>query len=124
MAKKGNKVFVIPDGCTPATSMGEIPSHECISVLNLNDVDAQVTLTAYYIDKDPVKSQPFTCPAKRSTHIPLFFFKKENGEPMEVTGPYSGIVESSEPIFAQYTRVVTSQAEYGITSMMMFAIDE
>ena len=124
MANNGNKRFVLPDGCTPTQSTGEVPSHECISVLNLNDEDAELTLTAYYMDKDPVKSQPIVCKAQRSTHIPMFFFKTEDGEPLDVNSPYSGIVDVTLPVYAQYARVVTAQPEYSITSMMMHAIDE
>ena len=122
MENKGNKIFVIPDMCTPAASTGEVPSHECISVLNLNDVDCELTLKLYYTDKDPVICKPYICPAQRSTHIPLFFFKTQDGEDANVTVPYSGIIECSVPVYAQYSRVVTAQPEYSITSMMCHPI--
>ena len=51
MAKKGNRMFVVPDGFSFPGEAGGIPSHESLCVLNMNDEDAYLTMTAYYTDK-------------------------------------------------------------------------
>ena len=53
----GRTLWAIPEGYIPSGSTGEGPaleSHETICVLNPNDLDAQVELTLFFPDREPV----------------------------------------------------------------------
>ena len=55
----GRKRWAIPDGYIPATSATDDPdmkSHETVSMLNTGDRDANVEITIYFTDRDPVVS--------------------------------------------------------------------
>ena len=53
----GARVWVIPEGYIPGASTGPEPqftSHETACILNAGERDAQVQITIYYADRDPV----------------------------------------------------------------------
>lgn len=53
----GHRRWAIAEGYIPATGTGpepEMTSHETVCILNAGETDAQVTLTLYFADRDPV----------------------------------------------------------------------
>ena len=63
---KGQLNWVFPDGDLPPH--GDNPDflgHEALTVTNLNDTDAHLTIDIIFEDKDPVKGLHLTVPAQR-----------------------------------------------------------
>lgn len=126
------KYYVIPDMSCHKKSAGADESHECITILNVGNTDSEIIFWLYSKDRDPVNYGMRICKAKRSLRVvpTELDLKDENGNPVLKTltdtegntipkgKSYSMVIESSEPIFVQYTRVTTAQPEYAMFSVV------
>lgn len=68
----GQKRWAIAEGWIPGTSHGPEPqmtSHETACLLNAGDRDAQVKITLYFSDREPVGPYRLTVPARRTRHV-------------------------------------------------------
>ncbi len=106
MANKpvGNHTWMIPDCYWPEqTDPGSpYPSHESICVLNVGDIDAQLALTFFFEDREPVCAKA-VCAARRTHHIRLDRLATDGGSlPRGV--PYAALVRSQIPVVVQYSR--------------------
>ncbi|MBA2454615.1 MAG: sensory rhodopsin transducer, partial [Chloroflexia bacterium] len=71
-APLGHTRWAIAEGYIPSGSTGpdpEFTSHETACILNTGDTDAQVTITIYFSDREPVGPYRFTVPARRTKHL-------------------------------------------------------
>lgn len=107
----GRRCWAIAEGYIPAWSNGpepELQSHETCCVLNAGPVDAQVTLTLYFEDREPQGPYRFTVPARRTCH------KRFNDLESPATVPrgvgFSCVIESDVPVVVQHTRLDSRQA--------------
>ena len=117
MRAYGHKVWVFPDGYAPARSTGAL-SHECVSVLNTGERDAHLTLTAVFQEEREPLVFRAVCPAMRSRHVRLDRLVAESGEPIPKESCYSLVVESDEPVTAQYSRLDTSAGGMGLCTLL------
>ena len=120
----GRKCWVIPEGYIPAYSQGPEPqftSHETACLLNTSDQDAQVEVTIYYSDRDPVGPYRVTVPARRTKH--LRFNNLNDPEPIPLDTDYASVFESDVPIVVQHTRLDSRQAENALLSTMAYSPD-
>ena len=125
----GCKMWIVPDGYVPDLVEGEQPgptgyiSHECACVLNTTSKDAQLELTIYFEDRDPIIINDIVVAARRSKHLRMDELKRD-GEPAIPRGcPYSLLVKSDVPIVVQMSRLDTTQANMAFLSTMGYAID-
>jgi hypothetical protein len=68
----GHKIWVIPEGYIPGKSTGPSPeftSHETACILNAGDTEANIEITIYFTDKDPVGPYKIKLAARRSIHL-------------------------------------------------------
>ena len=115
MAKAyGKTVWLIPDGFLHSVSLNDQVSHEAVCVLNTSDKDAKITLTLYFEDRDVMTGFTAECKAGRTHHIRLDRMVSENGEKIPRDVPYALLVESTEPVVAQYSRLDTSAVEMAL----------
>jgi hypothetical protein len=119
----GAKVWVIPEGYIPPESHGPKPqmlSHETVCILNASDEDAQVEITIYYEDREPVGPYRLTVPARRTLHARF----NDLGQPETIKRdtPYSSVIRSSVPIVAQHTRLDSRQADNALLSTIAYPI--
>ena len=125
MAKAiGSKVWAIPEGYIPSKSTGPHPqmtSHETACILNTGDKDAQVEITIFYTDKDPVGPYKLVVPAKRSKHVRF----NDLNDPVEIPKDteYACVIKSDQPIVVQHTRLDSRQAENALMSTMAFPLN-
>ncbi len=111
----GKKNWVFADLYWPSVTNGdEYVSHESICVLNLTDTPAEIKITLYYEDRDPIKDLTFACGAQRGYHIRMDQVKLEDGASLPRGIGYAALVESNVPIVAQCTRVDTTQPELAL----------
>ena len=117
----GVKEWVIAEGYIPAESHGPEPqmtSHETVCILNPSDQNADVEITIYYSDREPVGPYRVTVPARRTRH--LRFNDLREPEPIPRDTDYSSVIRSNVPIVAQHTRLDSRQARNALLSTIAF----
>jgi hypothetical protein len=119
----GKTRWAIAEGYIPTESTrGSDPrfvSHETASLLNASDQDAQVTITIYFSDREPVGPYRVTVPARRTQH--LRFNDLNDPEPVPRGTDYASVIESDVPIVVQHTRLDSRQAELALLSTIAYA---
>lgn len=116
----GKKLWVIPDGFMSDTEKGNFVSHEAVCVLNLCESDANIKLTVYFEDKEPLEGFCAVCKSKRTNHIRLDKIINDRGEKIPKEVPYSILVESDTEIIVQHSRMDVSQAEMTLMSTIAY----
>jgi hypothetical protein len=117
----GVKEWIIAEGWIPSESHGPEPqmeSHETVCILNTSDKDANVEITIYYSDREPVGPYKLAVPARRTRHIR--FNDLKDPEPIPRATDYSSVIRSDVPIVAQHTRLDSRQAENALLSTMAY----
>jgi hypothetical protein len=120
----GRRRWAIAEGYIPGQSTGPAPemeSHETACLLNIADTDANVAITIYFEDRDPVGPYRVIVPARRTIH--LRFNDLDDPEPIARDTPYASVVDSDIPIVVQHTRLDSRQAENALLSTMAFPVD-
>jgi hypothetical protein len=117
----GVKEWVIAEGYIPPESHGPKPemlSHETVCLLNAGDKDANVEITIYYSDREPVGPYKLTVPARRTRHVR--FNNLRDPEPIPRDTDFSSIIRSDVPVVAQHTRLDSRQAENALLSTVAY----
>lgn len=117
----GHRRWVIADGYIPDRSHGpapELQSHEACCILNAGERDAEIAITLYYADREPVGPYRCSVQARRTLHLRYNDF--EEPEPVPRATPYASVIESSVPVVVQHTRLDSRQAENALLSTMAF----
>jgi hypothetical protein len=112
MRSIGRSIWVIAEGYIPGGSTGPEPqmlSHETACLLNSGDVDAHVTMTVFFGDREPAGPFEVTVPARRTLH--QRFNELRDPEPIPTETDYACVIESDVPIVVQHTRLDSRQAE-------------
>lgn len=122
--KIGAHNWCIPDCYYPEqTSAGYYVSHEAICVLNLGKADANIDITLYFEDREPMTGFKAICPSERTNHIRLDQIKDQDGNGIPRGVAYAILVTSDKPIIVQYSRLDTTQAEMGLATTMAYPIN-
>ncbi len=116
----GKKQWVIPDGYLNSTKNGPYESHESVCVLNLSNEKADIEMTVFFEDREPISGFCAECLSMRGKHIRLdkLINKDEMVIPKDV--PYALLVQSNVPIVCQYSRMDVSQAEMTLMTTMAY----
>ncbi len=107
----GKKIWAIGDGYMPDTTKGDSVSHEAVCVLNTSDKDANIKITIYFEDREPLSGFSAICGARRTNHIRLDKIKNADGAEIPRNTPYAILVESDVEIVLQHSRMDVTQAE-------------
>ena len=117
----GRTRWAIAEGYIPGSSTGPEPamtSHETACLLNTNDRDAEVRITVYFSDREPVGPYRVRVPARRTLHVR--FNQLDDPEPIPRDTDYASLIESDLPIVVQHTRLDSRQSELALLSTMAF----
>ncbi len=121
----GKKFWAIAEGYIPPASTGgedrRFLSHETACMLNANDRDAQVRITLYFSDRDPVGPYKVTVPAKRTLH--LRFNDLSDPAPVPRDTDYSSVFQSDLPIVVQHTRLDSRKEALALLSTIAYSSD-
>ena len=120
----GKTRWVIAEGYIPGRSTGEgraFESHETACILNANEREANVRITLYFADRDPVGPYQVKVGAKRTKHVR--FNDLQDPVPVPRDTDYSSVIESDVPIVVQHTRLDSRQAALALLSTMAFPGD-
>ena len=121
----GQKRWAIAEGYIPKTSHGPAPemtSHETACLLNTSDQAAQVQITVYFSDRDPVGPYRITVPANRTVH--LRFNDLIDPEPIPKGTDYASVIEADVPIVVQHTRLDSRQNANALITTIAYATSE
>lgn len=117
----GARCWAIAEGYIPPSSTGdsrELTSHETACLLNVGDTDAQIRLTIFFSDREPVGPYRVTVPARRTLH--LRFNDLSEPEPIPVGTDFASLIESDVPIVVQHSRLDTRQNALALMSTVAF----
>ena len=95
-------------------------SHEAICVLNLSGKDANIDITLYFEDREPMNGIHAVCRHERANHIRLDRVVTEDGRKIPKNTPYAVLVESDRPVVVQASRLDVSQPEYALMTTMAY----
>ena len=117
----GCKRWAIAEGYIPSQSVSTeraLVSHETACILNASDHEANITLTVFYADREPVIYR-LTVKARRTLH--LRFNDLEDPAPVPLDTDFSSVFESDVPIVVQHTRLDSRRAEISLLSTTAYA---
>jgi len=118
---KGELQWIIPDGYIPPDSSGQLESHESICVLNLNPEEVVVTVNVFFEDREPLLGMKTPVSGRRTKHIRTASLQAE-GRQIPKGVPYAMEVASSGPVYVQYSRLDSTQAENALMSVMAYPV--
>jgi hypothetical protein len=119
----GKKRWAIPEGYIPSQSVSQdrpLVSHDTACILNANGTDADITLTVFFVNREPVIYK-VKVPARRTLH--LRFNDLKDPQPIPLDTDYASLFESDVPIVVQYTRLDSRRAEISLLSTIAYAQD-
>lgn len=120
----GARRWVIADGYIPEWSQGpapELTSHEAACILNAGAHPANVRLTVFFEDRDPVE-YALRVPPRRTLHQRL----EDLTEPERIPSGlgYSYVVDADVPVVVQHTRLDSRQAANAVISTIAYPARE
>lgn len=118
----GKNTWLIPDGYMNPTANGDFVSHEAVCALNVGDVDAHISISIYFEDRDPMTGFTAECPAKRTNHIRLDKLVNDEGKKIPHGVCYAVLVESDAPIVMQHSRMDVSQPEMALMTTIPYGV--
>jgi hypothetical protein len=119
----GHTTWAIPGGQIPPRSSGREPDHtsrDSICLLNTGAQAAELTLTLFYADREPVGPYELVVEGRRVRSVRVNDLIDPEAVPLDT--PYALLIEASVPIVVQFTRVDTSQEANAVASVMAFAV--
>ena len=122
MEKIGRTHWAIAEGYIPSQSSFSEPalaSHETACILNAGDRDAQVRITIYFADREPIGPYRVTVAARRTLH--LKFNDLTDPAPVPRDTAYSSVFEADMPIIVQHTRLDSRHSEVSLLSTIAYA---
>ncbi|NRF96165.1 hypothetical protein HQN89_35930 [Paenibacillus frigoriresistens] len=120
-SKIGALCWLIPDGFIPANSSGSLESHEAICLLNCDYEQAEVKVTIYFEDREPIEDIALTLLGRRTRHIRTDTLMKAD-EKIPKGIPYAMKVESNVPITVQHSRMDATQAENTLMTTIAYPV--
>ncbi len=126
----GKTCWIVPDGYIPIVTdydkgnRSGYLSHECVCILNTGPNEVEITLSFYFEDEDPVIVENITVAAQRSCHLRIDQLTRQDKPVVPAGKPYSLIVQSTEPIVVQMSRLDTTQDNMAFLSTMAYPIEE
>ena len=122
MPELGHRRWAIPEGYIPSGSVSQehaFVSHETCCLLNAGDKDAEVEITLYFTEREPVGPYKVTLGARRTLH--LRFNDLTDPAPVPRDTSYASVIESNVPIVVQHTRLDSRHPNIALLSTVGYA---
>jgi hypothetical protein len=119
--KIGKKIWAIAEGYIPGWSNGPAPdfiSHEAACILNTSDEDANIEITIYFSDREPVGPYKINVGARRTRHVR--FNNMDTPQSIPLKTDYSSVIVSDVPIVVQYTRLDSRQSANALITTIAY----
>jgi hypothetical protein len=124
MTTIGRRIWAIPEGYIPSGSVSQahdLVSHEAACILNATDEPAEITLTLFFEDRDPVGPYRVKVAPKRTLH--LRFNDLADPEPVPRDTSYASVFESNVPIVIQHTRLDSRDPAIALITTVAYAAE-
>jgi hypothetical protein len=124
MTEVGSKVWAIPAGRIPPHGSGREPeftSRDELCVLNAGEEEANLKITIFHTDRDPVGPYQLVVEARRVAHVR--FNDLIDPEAIPMNADYAALVESDAPVVVQHVRLDSRRAEDSLFGSIGFAAD-
>lgn len=111
MSTIGTKTWVVAAGRIPFGTTGEEPeftSRDEMAILNAGDSAAELEITIYFADREPVGPYRLSVPARRMRAVRFNDLIDPRALPLETH--YSAVIRADRPVVVQFTRQDTRQA--------------
>jgi len=108
----GKKVWAFAAGRIPLLSTGKEPaftSHDKVAVLNTTPDDAEIRISIYYEQEDPVEDHEICVPARRMRKIR--FNDLIDPLPIPLDKPFAFVLRSNVEVIVQFSRADTGFRE-------------
>jgi hypothetical protein len=118
----GHRTWAIPEGYIPGDSISEdraLISHETACILNAGADPAEIAITLFFSDREPVGPYRLTVPARRTLH--LRFNDLHDPQPVPRDTDYASVIESNVPIVVQHTRLDSRNPAIALLSTIAYA---
>lgn len=117
MSSHGKRTWYFPDGDLPPAGDGDLQGHESLVLLNPNQTPADIALTVYFVDQDPVTLDAGVVEPRRvrciRTNEPIAGFQIPPGQ-------YALQVQASVGVVAQLGRMDVTQPNLAYYTTMGF----
>ena len=119
----GSKVWFIPDGYLPVNSAPtDLLSHEAVCMLNVGAQPANVEITIYFEDREPLTGIKTTVGPQRCLHLRLDKPEALGGKQIPSGVPYALRVESDQKIIVQHSRLDATQPNLALFTTMGYPV--
>jgi hypothetical protein len=121
MTAVGQRVWAIPEGYIPTGSVSQdhaLVSHEAACILNTSNENAEINITLFFEDREPVGPYHVRLPARRTLH--LRFNDLTDPQPVPRDTSYASLIESDVPIVVQHTRLDSRDPHIALLSTVAF----
>lgn len=122
MPEIGHRRWAIPEGYIPSGSVSQdhaLVSHEACCLLNAGREDAEIEITLYFTNREPVGPYKVSLGAERTLH--LRFNDLSDPAPVPRDASYASVIESSVPIVVQHTRLDSRHPNIALLSTVAYA---
>ena len=116
--------WIVPDGWMPPAGDGPVLGHEAVCLVNLGPEDAEVRLTVLFEDAQPMVVDGLACGSMRTRHVRLDVAEEMQGRPLPTETPYALVVDASQPVYVQHTRVDTRAPALTLMTTMGIPADD
>lgn len=106
----GKKNWIIPDCELPQPGEGVAKGHESVIIVNDSDVEAEIEVSLYFVDKEPHTGIRWTVEPKRVKCFRMNNLEHMGGFEVPFETQYAMKISSSTPIVLQYGRLDNTQA--------------
>lgn len=117
----GRQRWAIAEGYLPSWGNGPAPemvSHETVCLLNAGDRDAQVSITVFFSDREPLGPYRLLVPARRTRHVR--FNDLQDPAPIPPGTDFASLIESDVPVVVQHSRLDSRQAENALMTTIAY----
>lgn len=122
MEALGTRTWVIAEGYIPGASTGPAPqmtSHETLCILNTGDQEANIEITVYFDDREPVGPYRLRVSPQRTAHVRLN--ELDDPESIPADTDFASVVRADRPVVVQHTRLDSRQAENALMTTLAWA---
>lgn len=120
----GRRRWVIAEGYIPSDPSADhqsdrrFVSHETACILNAGLRDANIAITIYFTDREPIGPYRVLVGARRTLHLRFNDLTDPEHIPRETD--YSSVIESDVPIVVQHTRLDSRRGELALLSTVAY----
>jgi len=118
---QGHTLWIYPDCELPQAGDSLLKGHESVIVLNLGSKEADISLTLYFTDREPVKGIKVKVGGERVRCLRLDNPEDLEGFIIPRELQYALKVESDTPVVVQYGRLDTRQDNMAFYTTMGFS---